>query len=104
MEVIRKEISWGSAFKDIDTPEAYSGNQNRDPTEDPFSGKKILSKGHSLTWKLLVWGEVIGSKVVRSVRIPSSPIKQESIAVERKPHMLVAHGGSFEQVPEPAVL
>lgn len=62
-EVIRKEISWGSAFKDIDTPEAYSGNQNRDPTEDPFSGK-ILSKGHSPTWKLLVWGEVSGSKVV----------------------------------------
>lgn len=45
-----------------------------------------------------------GSEVVRSVRIPSSPIKQESVAVEKKPHMLVAHGGSFEQVPGPAVL
>lgn len=29
MEVFRKEISWGSAFKDIAAPEAYSGNQKR---------------------------------------------------------------------------
>lgn len=86
----QKRELMGLCFKDPDAPEAYSENQHRDPTEGPLPAKKILSKGHSPTWKLLVWREVIGSKVVRSVTIPPSSVKHEGVAVEKRSHVLVA--------------
>lgn len=63
-----------------------------------------LSNGQFPAWRILLWGEVIKAVKLRSVRIPSSPVKPKNVAVEKKPHMLVTHGESFEQVPEPDVL
>lgn len=96
-------------FTHFGAPEAYSGNRNRGPTED--IGQHLLFwEKEFKQWSVpsmanpSVGRGYGGSEAVRSVRIPSSPVKQKNVAVEKKPHMLVTHGGSFEQVPEPDVL